>query len=78
MSEDDVRTVVIDNGSDTCKAGFAGDGDPKTIFSSIVGRPKLVRTLVEILLRNLLCKGLIKATVTSCRRRIGQWLAVVR
>lgn len=32
--------VVIDNGSGMCKAGFAGDEAPTTIFSAIVGRPK--------------------------------------
>eukprot|EP01098_Paradermamoeba_levis_P017047 TRINITY_DN9558_c0_g1_i1.p1 TRINITY_DN9558_c0_g1~~TRINITY_DN9558_c0_g1_i1.p1 ORF type:complete len:377 (-),score=88.76 TRINITY_DN9558_c0_g1_i1:71-1177(-) len=32
--------VVIDNGSGFIKAGFAGDGVPRTVFPSIVGRPK--------------------------------------
>jgi actin-related protein len=32
--------VVIDNGSDTCKAGLAGDDSPSAVFPSIVGRPR--------------------------------------
>ena len=40
---DDVPAIVIDNGSDTCKAGFAGDDAPCAVFSSIVGRPKYPR-----------------------------------
>ena len=32
--------IVIDNGSDTCKAGFASDDAPRAVFPSIVGRPR--------------------------------------
>eukprot|EP01084_Bolivina_argentea_P148090 258987_1 len=38
---DDVA-VVLDNGSHTIKAGFAGDVAPKVIINSVVGRPKNV------------------------------------
>lgn len=31
--------VVIDNGSDTLKAGLAGDDVPKVIFPTVVGKP---------------------------------------
>jgi len=34
------KIIVIDNGSDTIKAGFAGEEHPRAVFSSIVGRPK--------------------------------------
>lgn len=34
------QTAVIDNGSFTCKLGFAGENSPKTVFPSVVGRPK--------------------------------------
>jgi len=34
------QIIVIDNGSDTIKAGFAGEEHPRAVFSSIVGRPK--------------------------------------
>ena len=33
------QALVIDNGSGVCKAGFAGDEAPRTVFPSIVGRP---------------------------------------
>ncbi|KAJ1850548.1 centractin- actin- protein of the dynactin complex [Coemansia sp. RSA 2703] len=48
MEFEDVLTnqpVVIDNGSGVIKAGFAGDDQPKSFFSSSVGRPKHVRMM---------------------------------
>ena len=37
--EDDFPdAVVIDNGSHTIKAGFAGDDTPRVIFGSVIGR----------------------------------------
>ena len=38
INEPDVAALVIDNGSDMCKAGFAGDDTPHAVFPSIVGR----------------------------------------
>ena len=32
--------VVLDNGSDTIKAGFAKEDAPHTVFTSVVGRPE--------------------------------------
>ncbi|XP_071130529.1 actin, cytoplasmic 3-like [Mytilus edulis] len=37
---DDIASLVIDNGSGMCKAGYGGDDAPTTVFPSIVGRPK--------------------------------------
>ena len=37
---DGVAALVVDNGSGTCKAGFAGDDAPRVVFPSIVGRPR--------------------------------------
>ena len=42
----EVQTIVIDNGSCMCKAGFAGDEAPRTVFPSVVGRPKYKQQLV--------------------------------
>ncbi|KAJ7031134.1 actin 1 [Mycena alexandri] len=36
---DEVSALVIDNGSGTSKAGFAGDDAPRVVFPSVVGRP---------------------------------------
>lgn len=33
-------SLVVDSGSGTCKAGFAGDHTPKIVFPSKVGRPR--------------------------------------
>ena len=38
MCDDDVQALVIDNGSHTIKAGFAGDEEPRSVFPSVVGR----------------------------------------
>jgi len=39
------QPIVIDNGSGTIKAGFAGQDHPKCFFPSYVGRPKHVRVM---------------------------------
>ena len=39
MCDDDVAALVVDIGSGTCKAGFAGDDAPRAVVPCIVGRP---------------------------------------
>jgi actin-related protein len=39
-TDNDVVSLVVDNGSGMCKAGLAGDDAPKALFPSIVGRPR--------------------------------------
>lgn len=34
-----IEPLVVDNGSSMCKAGFAGEDFPKTVFQSVVARP---------------------------------------
>ncbi|CAJ1948946.1 unnamed protein product [Sphenostylis stenocarpa] len=36
-STDEVSAIVIDLGSHTCKAGYAGEDAPKAVFPSVVG-----------------------------------------
>ncbi|XP_054858621.1 actin, cytoskeletal-like isoform X4 [Eublepharis macularius] len=36
-----MATVVVDNGTTTSKAGFAGEDAPRTAFPTVVGRPRL-------------------------------------
>ncbi|XZN91572.1 MAG: actin [Microcoleus sp.] len=38
--DEDTAPLVIDNGSGTIKAGFAGDDTPRAVFPCIVGRPR--------------------------------------
>ena len=38
-SSDDNNTLVIDNGTGRCQAGFAGDDVPRLVFPSVVGTP---------------------------------------
>ena len=56
MCEDEPSVIVIDNGSGVCKAGFAGDENPKVTFPSIVGRRRYqnVMTWVVILRPSLM------------------------
>ncbi|KAH3765544.1 actin beta/gamma 1 [Pelomyxa schiedti] len=35
----EVQAIVIDNGTGTCQAGYAGDDGPRAVFPAIVGRP---------------------------------------
>lgn len=41
--------IVLDNGSGTIRAGFAGEDAPKCYFPSFVGRPKHLRVLAGAL-----------------------------
>lgn len=40
MSDSDQVPLVVDNGSFTIKAGFAGDSEPTSVIPTIVGKPK--------------------------------------
>ena len=46
-NNDDTIALVVDNGSGMCKAGFAGEDAPRSVFSSVVGRPHYQRAIVE-------------------------------
>ena len=46
--DEEVTAVVIDNGSGTCKAGFAGDDAPRSVFATVVGRPKVPGIMVGL------------------------------
>ena len=43
---DDIASVVMDNGSGMCKAGFGGDDAPRAVFPSIVGQPRVQGVMV--------------------------------
>mmetsp|Transcript_22508 Transcript_22508/g.32894 ORF Transcript_22508/g.32894 Transcript_22508/m.32894 type:complete len:378 (-) Transcript_22508:140-1273(-) len=38
--EEEIAALVIDNGSGMCKAGFAGDDAPRSVFPSLIGRAR--------------------------------------
>uniref|UniRef100_A0A6C0CP00 Actin n=1 Tax=viral metagenome TaxID=1070528 RepID=A0A6C0CP00_9ZZZZ len=42
---DDYQPLVFDNGSGMVKAGFAGDDAPRSVFPSIIGRPKTTEVM---------------------------------
>ena len=41
--DDDECALVVDNGSDSLKAGFAGDEVPRAVFPSVVGHGVTVK-----------------------------------
>ena len=38
--DEDIAALVVDNGSGMCKAGFAGDEAPRSVFPSLIGRAR--------------------------------------
>ena len=46
MGDEDAQAIVCDNGSGMVKAGFAGDDAPRSVFPSIVGRPKTAAAMM--------------------------------
>ncbi|KAG8229237.1 hypothetical protein J437_LFUL007923 [Ladona fulva] len=52
MCDDELRAIVIDNGSGVVKAGFAGEEMPEAIFPCTVGRPRYSGVLAGINLRD--------------------------
>ena len=48
MAETEITSIVIDNGSGVCKAGFSGDDAPRAVFPSIVGRPRYQGVMVGV------------------------------
>jgi len=46
IDDEDVQGIVVDLGTNMVKAGFAGDDAPRSVFPSIVGRPKHAGVMV--------------------------------
>ena len=45
---DESEAVVIDNGSGSCQAAFAGEDGPSAVFPAVVGRPRFQVRIVQI------------------------------
>ena len=43
---EDKPNVIINNGTDYTKAGFSGEEGPRSVFPSIVGKPKSASSMV--------------------------------
>ena len=50
--EKESLNLVLDNGSGMMKAGFAGDDAPRSVFPSIVGRPRYLSVMVGMYQRD--------------------------
>jgi len=48
IDSEECPSLVIDNGSGMVKAGFCGDDAPRTVFPSVVGRPRMRAAMVGI------------------------------
>ncbi|XP_027260561.1 actin, cytoplasmic 2-like [Cricetulus griseus] len=48
MEDEVTKALVMDNGSGTCKAGFAGERAPRVVFPSIIGRPCYQRIMLGV------------------------------
>lgn len=72
--DEEVTVVVIDNGSGECKAGFAGNDAPRSVFSSIVGRPKVPAIMAGLDNNDIYMGGDAEAKrgVLKCTRPIQQ------
>ena len=53
---EEIAALVVDNGSGMCKAGFAGDDAPRSVFPSIVGRPRHKGVMVGYATRSVFLK----------------------
>ncbi len=40
MDDDEINGIVLDNGTGTIKAGFAGDDAPRAVVPTILGETK--------------------------------------
>ena len=49
--DEEIAALVVDNGSGMCKAGFAGDDAPRSVFPSLIGRARQVCRLCRLPLR---------------------------
>ena len=45
---DEVQALAADNGSGMCKAGFAGDNAPCSVFPSSVSRPRHTGVMIRM------------------------------
>ena len=57
MGDPEFPSLVLDNGSGVNKAGFAGDDAPRSVFPSIVGRPRhqvITAFTYQLLLENII------------------------
>lgn len=46
--EEDITTIVIDNGSEMMKCGFGGDTAPRAEFPAVVGRPRFAGAMINV------------------------------
>jgi actin len=40
MSDNEIKSIIIDSGSSMCRAGFSVDNSPRSIFPTVIGRQR--------------------------------------
>ena len=68
--DEEVTAVVIDNGSGMCKAGFAGDDAPRSVFSTVVGRPKFQVLWLDSTKKKFMLVTKLNKNVVFCALKI--------
>ncbi|XP_034654005.1 actin-like protein 53D [Drosophila subobscura] len=53
------QSVIIDNGSGVCKAGFCSDTKPRVVFPAVVGRPRHQNVLLDCRIVDAIGEGAI-------------------
>eukprot|EP00826_Nyctotherus_ovalis_P008956 TRINITY_DN12331_c0_g1_i1.p1 TRINITY_DN12331_c0_g1~~TRINITY_DN12331_c0_g1_i1.p1 ORF type:complete len:380 (+),score=123.02 TRINITY_DN12331_c0_g1_i1:188-1327(+) len=76
----DTNAIVIDNGTGMIKAGFAGDDAPRSIFPTVVGKPKMPGMLVGLDQKDVYVgeevkekKGVVKLEFPIERGLVREW-----
>lgn len=83
VEKQETTGLVIDNGSGTTKAGFAGDDAPRSVFPTQIGRPKMPGIMVGLEEREIYAgeevnakRGVLSIDQPIVRRQIVDWEAM--
>jgi len=79
----ETAALVLDNGSGTTKAGFAGDDAPRSVFQSKIGQPKMPGIMVGLEEREIYAgeeanakRGVLTIDQPIQRRKVINWEAM--
>ena len=80
MEVDEQAVVVLDIGTHTSKCGFAGDDAPRSVFNTLVGRPRVPGIMIGMDMRDayvgneaLSMRGLLSMSTPMEDRQVNSW-----